>query len=104
MRARAHTQGRTYRPAVVRVGSDVAPLSERARDVWVDGLIAKLLSLSEPDWRRKYERHHAEVGALSRQVLAAQAAVSDASSPVSALDPVSCLCCLRVGPCRRTWT
>ena len=32
-------QGGVYRPDVVRVGSEEAPLSQRARDVWVDGLI-----------------------------------------------------------------
>lgn len=32
-------QGKVYRPNVVRIGSEEAPLSQRAKDVWVDGLI-----------------------------------------------------------------
>ena len=31
--------GRIYRPSVVRVGSEDAPIQQRARDVWVDTLI-----------------------------------------------------------------
>lgn len=38
-------QGGVYRPDVVRVGAEEAPLSQRARDVWVDGLIRQAHTL-----------------------------------------------------------
>lgn len=41
-------QGRVYRPNVVRVGSEEAPLSARARDVWVDGLVRRYLDMQQP--------------------------------------------------------
>ena len=41
-------QGRVYRPNVVRVGSEEAPLSARARDVWVDGLIRRYMDMEQP--------------------------------------------------------
>jgi hypothetical protein len=44
----ARVQGRVYRPNVVRVGSEEAPLSARARDVWVDSLIKRYLDMQLP--------------------------------------------------------
>ena len=35
-----------YRPNVVRIGSEEAPLSQRAKDVWVDGLIRQGIVLN----------------------------------------------------------
>ena len=35
--------GRTYRPDVVRVGADSSPMTERAREVWVEGNALALL-------------------------------------------------------------
>ena len=44
-------QGRVYRPNVVRVGSEEAPLSARARDVWVDGLTRRYMDMEQPGER-----------------------------------------------------
>lgn len=36
-----------------KTGSDQAPMAERARDVWVDGLIAQLTGLPQQLWQHK---------------------------------------------------
>eukprot|EP00192_Tetraselmis_astigmatica_P002163 CAMPEP_0117691478 /NCGR_PEP_ID=MMETSP0804-20121206/25743_1 /TAXON_ID=1074897 /ORGANISM="Tetraselmis astigmatica, Strain CCMP880" /LENGTH=1048 /DNA_ID=CAMNT_0005504717 /DNA_START=243 /DNA_END=3386 /DNA_ORIENTATION=+ len=41
--------GSIYHPAVVRVGSGAAPLSDRARDVWVDNMVKQYLSANSQD-------------------------------------------------------
>ncbi len=48
-------QGCLYRPNVVRVGSEEAPLAERARDVWVDGLIRRYLDMEQGEWGYRYQ-------------------------------------------------
>ena len=47
-------QGRVYRPNVVRVGSEEAPLSARARDVWVDGLTRRYMDMEQPGERSPF--------------------------------------------------
>lgn len=43
-------QGNTYRPTVVRIGSEEAPVSERAKHVWVDGLIKAYMEMDGNTW------------------------------------------------------
>jgi hypothetical protein len=44
-----------YRPNVVRVGSEDAPLAARAREVWVDGLIRRYLDMDPGEWTYRYQ-------------------------------------------------
>ena len=46
-------QGNVYRPNVVRIGSEEAPVSQRARDVWVDLLIARYTDMDPATWQRR---------------------------------------------------
>lgn len=46
-------QGNTYRPNVVRIGSEEAPVSERAKHVWVDGLIKGYMAMDADTWDRR---------------------------------------------------
>ena len=46
-------QGNVYRPNVVRIGSEEAPVSERARVVWVDGLIKDYMDMDATTWDRR---------------------------------------------------
>lgn len=46
-------QGNVYRPNVVRIGSEAAPVSARARDVWVDGLIARYMDMDTTTWTHR---------------------------------------------------
>lgn len=39
----------------MRVGSEEAPLAERARDVWVDGLIRRYLDMEQGEWGYRYQ-------------------------------------------------
>jgi hypothetical protein len=77
-----HVQGRVYRPNVVRVGSDFAPLSQRARDVWVDGLIQQYVEMSEREWTAKYQALHGQITQLSREILTLQSTIADAETQV----------------------
>uniref|UniRef100_A0A061SGN7 Senataxin n=1 Tax=Tetraselmis sp. GSL018 TaxID=582737 RepID=A0A061SGN7_9CHLO len=61
--------GSMYWPNVVRVGSEAAPLSQRARDVWVDNIVNQYLSatdisavISKRDERLREAQRH--LGAL----------------------------------------
>jgi len=47
--------GAVYRPNVVRVGSEDAPLAARAREVWVDGLIRRYLDMDPGEWTYRYQ-------------------------------------------------
>ena len=40
---------------MVRVGSEDAPLAERAREVWVDGLIRRYLDMDAGEWTYRYQ-------------------------------------------------
>ena len=46
-------QGNVYRPNVVRIGSEEAPVSARAKDVWVDGLIARYMDMDTTTWAHR---------------------------------------------------
>lgn len=46
-------QGKTYRPNVVRIGSEEAPVSQRAKDVWVDVLIARYMDMDSATWEHR---------------------------------------------------
>ncbi len=46
-------QGNTYRPNVVRIGSEEAPVSQRAKDVWVDVLINRYMDMDSVTWQRR---------------------------------------------------
>lgn len=46
-------QGNVYRPNVVRIGSEEAPVSARAKDVWVDGLIAHYMDMDITTWTHR---------------------------------------------------
>ena len=46
-------QGKVYRPNVVRIGSEEAPVSQRARDVWVDMLIARYTDMDPATWQHR---------------------------------------------------
>ena len=46
-------QGNVYRPNVVRIGSEEAPVSERAKDVWVDGLITRYMDMDTVTWEHR---------------------------------------------------
>lgn len=46
-----------YRPNVVRIGSEEAPVSARAKDVWVDGLIARYMDMDTVGWTHRYRCH-----------------------------------------------
>lgn len=46
-------QGKTYRPNVVRIGSEEAPVSQRAKDVWVDLLIARYMDMDSATWEHR---------------------------------------------------
>ena len=46
-------QGNVYRPNVVRIGSEEAPVSDRAKDVWVDGLIARYMDMDTLTWEHR---------------------------------------------------
>ena len=46
-------QGNVYRPNVVRIGSEEAPVSQRAREVWVDLLIARYTDMDPAAWQRR---------------------------------------------------
>ena len=46
-------QGNVYRPNVVRIGSEEAPVSARAKDVWVDGLIARYMDMDTTTWTQR---------------------------------------------------
>ncbi len=51
---RLETHGRPYlnvMPAVgALAGADEAPMSDRARDVWVEHLVTSYMETSQPDW------------------------------------------------------
>ena len=46
-------QGNAYRPNVVRIGSEEAPVSQRAKDVWVDVLIARYMDMDSTTWEHR---------------------------------------------------
>jgi len=62
--------GGTYRPDVVRVGADAAPMAARAREVWVEGVASALLDMKPAE--RAARLHEARVtGARERRRVAA---------------------------------
>eukprot|EP00884_Botryococcus_braunii_P008434 jgi/Botrbrau1/17592/Bobra.0166s0033.2 len=77
-------EGRVYRPNVVRVGSDTAPLSRRAKDVWVDGMIQRYMDMGERECAESQQRFHAQVKQLSREIYALQATICDMKTPAEA--------------------
>jgi hypothetical protein len=65
-------QGKVYRPNVVRVGSEEAPLASRVRDVWVDGLVRRYVGLTRAQWAHESKRQQQEVIRLSKLILEVQ--------------------------------
>lgn len=61
-------QGKPYRPNVVRIGSEEAPLAQRARDVWVDGLIRQYTHLHPEAHGQKMSQHIRAATQLSRTI------------------------------------
>ena len=47
-------RGQLYSPAVVRVGSDDAPLSEEVKEVWIDRLVGRYLDIPTQQWRQNF--------------------------------------------------
>lgn len=76
-------QGHMYRPNVVRVGSDTAPLSQRAKDVWVDGMIQRYLDLSERECSDTAQRLTAQVQQLSREIVTLQKSICNMKNQVA---------------------
>lgn len=61
-----------YRPNVVRIGSEDAPLAPRSRDVWVDGLIRRYMTMTREQWAHDSHRLRQEVMRLCRSILEVQ--------------------------------
>lgn len=76
-------QGHMYRPNVVRVGSDTAPLSQRAKDVWVDGMIQRYLDMSERECADNIQRFTAQVQQLSREIVTLQKSICKMKNQVA---------------------
>ena len=70
--------GSTYRPSVVRVGSDAAPLAPAARAVWVDVLVAELLAQSPGDRAASLASARAKAGDAARRVAAVRRTLASA--------------------------
>ncbi|KAL0034221.1 hypothetical protein WJX77_004006 [Trebouxia sp. C0004] len=68
-------QGNTYRPNVVRIGSEEAPVSQRAKDVWVDVLINRYMDMDSATWQRRYTHLQEQVTKQTYQVAAVQKAL-----------------------------
>ncbi|KAK9824183.1 hypothetical protein WJX72_008399 [[Myrmecia] bisecta] len=73
-------QGRIYRPNVVRVGSDQAPLAQRAKDVWVDGLVANYVEMSSEEWTSRHHTCDASIVKLSQEITSIQLSLHKATS------------------------
>ncbi len=81
-------QGKPYRPNVVRIGSEEAPLAQRARDVWVDGLVRQYTNLHPEVHSQRKSQHIREATQLSRiimEVVRQLSAVTDQASILHAL-------------------
>ena len=61
-------QGKPYRPNVVRIGSEEAPLAQRARAVWVDGLIRQYTYLHPEAHGQRMSQHIRAATQLSRTI------------------------------------
>ena len=61
-------QGKPYRPNVVRIGSEEAPLAPRAKDVWVDGLVRQYTQLHPDSHSLRMNQHIREATKLSRLI------------------------------------
>ncbi len=61
-------QGKPYRPNVVRIGSEEAPLAPRAKDVWVDGLVRQYTQLRPDLHSLRMNQHIREATKLSRLI------------------------------------
>ena len=61
-------QGKPYRPNVVRIGSEEAPLAQRAKDVWVDGLIRQYTLLHPEVHSQRMQQHIRAATQLSRTI------------------------------------
>ncbi|KAL0032313.1 hypothetical protein WJX79_004546 [Trebouxia sp. C0005] len=68
-------QGNTYRPNVVRIGSEEAPVSQRAKDVWVDVLIKRYMDMDSATWQRRYTQLQEQVTKQTYEVAAVQKAL-----------------------------
>ena len=70
--------GSTYRPSVVRVGSDAAPLAPAARAVWVDVLVAELLAQTPAARAAALASARAKAGDAARRVAAVRRTLASA--------------------------
>ena len=61
-------QGKPYRPNVVRIGSEEAPLAQRAKDVWVDGLVRQYTCLHPEAHSQRMSQHIRAATQLSRTI------------------------------------
>ena len=61
-------QGKPYRPNVVRIGSEEAPLAQRAKDVWVDGLVRQYTCLHPEVHSQRMSQHIRAATQLSRTI------------------------------------
>ena len=81
-------QGKPYRPNVVRIGSEEAPLAQRARDVWVDGLVRQYTGLHPEVHSQRKSQHIREATQLSKiimEVVRQLSAITDQASTLPAL-------------------
>ncbi|KAL3156802.1 hypothetical protein ABBQ38_001073 [Trebouxia sp. C0009 RCD-2024] len=65
-------KGNVYRPNVVRIGSEEAPVSARAKDVWVDGLIASYMDMDSMAWTHRYEHRKDQIQKQTYQIMSLQ--------------------------------
>ena len=72
---------------MVRIGSEEAPLAQRARDVWVDGLVRQYTNLHPEVHSQRKSQHIREATQLSRiimEVVRQLSAVTDQASVLHA--------------------
>ena len=68
-------RGSTYRPDVVRVGADAAPMAARAREVWVEGIAAQLLEMPPAERASRLQEARVRGARERRRVAAAREAL-----------------------------
>ena len=76
-------QGKPYRPNVVRIGSEEAPLAQRAKDVWVDGLIRQYTYLHPEVHSQRMNQHIRAATQLSRTIAEIVTRLGDTQDQVS---------------------
>ena len=82
-------QGKPYRPNVVRIGSEEAPLAQRARDVWVDGLIRQYTHLHPEAHGQRMSQHIRAATQLSRTIAEIVTRLAETTDQVCLTDTFS---------------